>query len=1145
MRRVRARTVSKVKGTSAEAPQPKSPQAKRPASKRAKTKSRPPRAYYIDHWSRLASAVLGVPTAPGMSPDDRVLARDTVARARRQRAQATLAEAIARGESLEDAVCRSVAALVDALEWNPAWALAEGVGRLSGGSTASALGHAVILHRRRQFERLWTLIRDLDDETLSSHIPVESVDAALAAGTALDLERASAIATANPDVDDSVLVDLAGRLLVFGERESAGELVAELRRRASVELDERRRHSLTLIETWLSPTPGRVPTGAVPVAVMQYQTPDHVLTSGNIGDPIQTLAMLGNLVRLTNVSFTGSHGLGEVASELQLLVRPELRLPDVNGSVHLLPLDRDFSSASDVPEKTWMVAFGWHMHPLYDLRYDFPYHPNIRPLFISFHVNRLDMLSGEALDYLRRFGPVGCRDWSTVYLLLSAGIDAFFSGCMTTTVDAVLPAREDVYSGGGTVGLIDLPPGSPERRLPGAQVFTHQADEYRNLSASEGVRAARRSLARYQMELDRAITKRLHAYLPLTSLGVPTEFRITSTGDVRMAGLTGLQPGDARINEMRGRIRDLIAPVFEKVVTGADEDEIYGLWRTLTHDAVAEAKIAFEAPLVVPPTTVDVAAAVATSREAASRFGPHDAVDPSTVTDIVLCFDQNLLHPAAVLLESVVTHASGPVRLWLLGRGLGDDYPAWLAAAFPTVAMTVLPCDHVAYGPRGRPRRLPKRITLSTMDRLLLPLMLDTVDRVVYLDVDTLMLGDVGALARTDLQDSPIAARDSNVTEASEWRRSGTSLEEGIATDLRRALGHLHGFGHAALNAGVLVMDLDRMRRDDFTATSFARVEQFGMHDQDVMLAYAGPARAVLDPRWNALPVLESVVEPNVIHWASFGQAVGTSPDLRAGPLAPTRRSSCSGGRGSPPQPGRATMGGTALTGVVQVGPATVPLEPALERVIDGVRREHLSYLDTVSLRTLAATVKSLEDAKIEGIIIETGTALGGSAITMAAAKSTARRMRVYDVFGMIPPPSAEDGPDVHRRYAAITEGTSKGILGDTYYGYRQDLKAEVTDAFSRRGLEVGENNIELVQGLFEDTLVVDEPVALAHLDGDWYASTMTCLTRIAPRLSVGGRIVVDDYDTWSGCRTAVHEYFAGRPGFRFEYRGRLHIVRV
>ena len=85
--------------------------------------------------------------------------------------------------------------------------------------------------------------------------------------------------------------------------------------------------------------------------------------------------------------------------------------------------------------------------------------------------------------------------------------------------------------------------------------------------------------------------------------------------------------------------------------------------------------------------------------------------------------------------------------------------------------------------------------------------------------------------------------------------------------------------------------------------------------------------------------------------------------------------------------------------------------------------------------------------------------------------------------------------------------------------------------------MPVGEHNVELIQGLFEDTIELDEPVALAHLDGDWYESTMTCLTRIAPLLVPGGRIVLDDYYKWSGCRAAVDEYFADRDGFRLEHR--------
>ena len=54
----------------------------------------------------------------------------------------------------------------------------------------------------------------------------------------------------------------------------------------------------------------------------------------------------------------------------------------------------------------------------------------------------------------------------------------------------------------------------------------------------------------------------------------------------------------------------------------------------------------------------------------------------------------------------------------------------------------------------------------------------------------------------------------------------------------------------------------------------------------------------------------------------------------------------------------------------------------------------------------------------------------------------------------------------------------------------------------------------------------------------------MTCLSRIAPLLVPGGRIVLDDYYAWSGCRAAVDEYFADRGGFRFEQRARLHVVR-
>lgn len=221
-----------------------------------------------------------------------------------------------------------------------------------------------------------------------------------------------------------------------------------------------------------------------------------------------------------------------------------------------------------------------------------------------------------------------------------------------------------------------------------------------------------------------------------------------------------------------------------------------------------------------------------------------------------------------------------------------------------------------------------------------------------------------------------------------------------------------------------------------------------------------------------------------------------------------------------------------------------IGLPSRVDDVIAGVRGEALTYLKEADLRVLAELVVEADRSGREGMVLEAGTALGGSAIVMAAARATGRPMRVYDVFGMIPPPTSEDGPEVHERYAAIARGESTGLGGETYYGYREDLLGEVTDSFVRYGMVPQESGVDLVQGLFEDTVHIDGPVALAHLDGDWYASTKVCLERIAPHLVPGGRLVLDDYYYWSGCRVAVDEYFDERPGYRVEHRAKVHVVR-
>ena len=206
-------------------------------------------------------------------------------------------------------------------------------------------------------------------------------------------------------------------------------------------------------------------------------------------------------------------------------------------------------------------------------------------------------------------------------------------------------------------------------------------------------------------------------------------------------------------------------------------------------------------------------------------------------------------------------------------------------------------------------------------------------------------------------------------------------------------------------------------------------------------------------------------------------------------------------------------------------------LPSSTKRIINKVRNCNLTYLSRDRLVSLARLAVLGERNNISGDIVETGCALGGSSILLSVLKSKYRRVKVFDVFGMIPEPSEKDGTDVQERYKEIVSGKSSGIGGDAYYGYAPDLKMQVVESFRSFGLQLCENNIELIEGLIQDTLRIDSPVSLAHIDVDWYESVIISLLNIEPKLSPGGSIVIDDYYDWSGCRRAVDEYFSSKMG--------------
>ena len=200
-------------------------------------------------------------------------------------------------------------------------------------------------------------------------------------------------------------------------------------------------------------------------------------------------------------------------------------------------------------------------------------------------------------------------------------------------------------------------------------------------------------------------------------------------------------------------------------------------------------------------------------------------------------------------------------------------------------------------------------------------------------------------------------------------------------------------------------------------------------------------------------------------------------------------------------------------------------------KLVSRIRARKLTYLSNPKIASLVTTCRSIEARNLQGIFLEAGCALGGSAILLASIKRRERALHVYDVFGMIPPPTGDDTDDVHTRYQTIVQGQSTGIEGDRYYGYIDDLYDVVKANLASFDIECEEHSVSLVKGLVQDTLHLHLPVAFAHIDVDWYEPVKTCLERVFPKLVVGGSIILDDYHDWGGCRKATDEYLLKVPG--------------
>lgn len=148
----------------------------------------------------------------------------------------------------------------------------------------------------------------------------------------------------------------------------------------------------------------------------------------------------------------------------------------------------------------------------------------------------------------------------------------------------------------------------------------------------------------------------------------------------------------------------------------------------------------------------------------------------------------------------------------------------------------------------------------TTYYRLFIPKLFPYLDKALYLDSDIIVTGDISALYDTDLGDNLVGAIPDEFVNNFEVLRLYTENRVGI----KKTDGYF--------NAGVLMMNLDAMRRFDFLNVFLkvlGEVKFDVAQDQDYLNAICKDRVKYIDYAWNEMPLdkITKSAKPKLIHF--------------------------------------------------------------------------------------------------------------------------------------------------------------------------------------------------------------------------------------------------------------------------------------
>ncbi len=184
----------------------------------------------------------------------------------------------------------------------------------------------------------------------------------------------------------------------------------------------------------------------------------------------------------------------------------------------------------------------------------------------------------------------------------------------------------------------------------------------------------------------------------------------------------------------------------------------------------------------------------------------------------------------------------------------------------------------------------------------------------------------------------------------------------------------------------------------------------------------------------------------------------------------------------------------------------------------------------TPHLYRLIDLVFEINYAKVQGSIVECGVFKGGCMMIMAYSQlmfDSDRDLFLYDTFDGMTEPSEKDGEFRIDNYKKVSSGELKFDY-DKHHDENKWVYCDLeTVKKNIKTTQYPANKIHYIKGDVAKTLQSNVPdkIAFLRLDTDFYESTKVELDVLYPKLQVGGILIVDDYFSFPGSRTATEEF--------------------